>query len=304
MKEDAYLTTHPPRVAGFLIQLCVILTAGIGIVAMVRLAMVASQGVTSLVYFVIALLLFLPIPLLVYRISALLRAEYTISRDGIQLQWGMRQETLSIDDVDWIKIDREGKTQLNLPRFYWPGSILGVQPDEEFGEIEYLASSPNNLVLIKSRGKCYVISPPDAAQFIAVYQKALELGSLTPLLSRSVSPSFPLAKAWEIRPARYILLVGLFLNVALLVWVSLVVPQHETISLNFESPGLPAQEVPSGQLYLLPFIGLFFYVFDFILGWIYYRREGGRLAAYILWTGSVVTPLLLVMAYIFILLNL
>lgn len=301
MKEDAYLSTRPPRIAGFLVQSCATIIAGLGVVLMVRQAIAERQGLVSLGYMALALLLFLPIPFLVYRIGALMRAGYTISRDGVQLNWGMRQETLPIDDVEWIKLDCQGKTHLNLPRFHWPGSILGVQSDEGYGEIEYLASRPSDLVLIKSGDKCFAISPSDSAQFVAMYKKALELGSLAPLLPHSVIPSFPLARAWEIRPARYLLLIGMLLNFILLIWVSLVVPRYDTITLGYESAFISTEEVPSGQLYLLPLIGLFFYLLDFILGWIYYRREDGKLSAYILWAGAVVTPLILIVAYVYIL---
>jgi len=301
MKNDTYLSTTPPRVAGFLIQLCVVLVTSAGTAEFMRLALSERTGLISLVYVALALVLILPIPVLIYRMGALMSARYRISRDGVQLRWGMRQEELPMDEVEWIRIDRAGRTQLSLPRIYWPGSILGVQENEEYGEIEYLASRPGDLVLIKSRGRCFAISPIDAANFVAIYQQALELGSLSPMQPRSIFPSFPLAKAWEIRPARFILLIGMLLNLFLLVWVSLVVPRHETIALGYESPGVPTQPVPSGQLYLLPFIGLFFYVLDFVLGWIYYRREEQRLSAYILWMGSVITPLMLIVAYVFIL---
>jgi hypothetical protein len=110
-----------------------------------------------------------------------------------------------------------------------------------------------------------------------------------------------------------LLLAGAGLSLALFVWVSLIIPAHEQVSLDLTAEGLPVDYVPSIQLLLLPAINLVFFGIDFMLGLFFYRRtdplvpEGERtghlqakILAFLLWSNGVLTAALFLAAVYFI----
>jgi hypothetical protein len=159
-----------------------------------------------------------------------------------------------------------------------------------------------------------VISPADPAAFLQALQSYLEMGSLTPLPARSIYPSFFIARVWRAQPARYLLLAGILLNLALLTCVLLAIPSRTEVTLGF-GPG--REPVPAVQLLLLPIISGFFFLLDAFLGLYLFRRAEGRAAQpqtssgsggypglilpYLLWGSGVLIAILFLAALSFIL---
>jgi hypothetical protein len=260
--------------------------------------------------------------ILLYRAYALWGAYYSLERDGICLHWGLRIEDIPMKTVRWVYPYRDLKRQsgqtVPFPWLRLPGSILGVRHFSNDMAVEFLASNAAQLVLIATQSRIFAISPADPQNFLAVYQHFNELGSITPIEARSVYPSRLFSVVWQDRPARYLLLVGILFNLFLLGWVSLIIPTRSEISL-----GIFADEsLPPVRLLLLPFLSSFFFLIDLALGFFFYRRDpsrrdspdpnsrkrrwfllvSGKVLAFTLWGGSLITSLLFLGSIYFILL--
>lgn len=252
----------------------------------------------------VALLGFAPLPVLGYRIRALQRASYSLHRDGIRLRWGLREVDIPMNTIEWVHPQEDLLTPLPLPWVFLPGAVLGFgrRSLPAAGPVEFMATRIRRLVLIGTPRQVYAISPENPAEFLASFEQAAEYGSLSPLAYRSVQPGSVFSLAWRLRPVRFLLLTGLALSLALLVLTSLVVPGRETISLGFSTDRLPLRPVPAGGLVLLPLLSSFFFLADLLLGLFFYRQEENRPLAYTLWAGAALTPLLFLLAALFILL--
>jgi PH (Pleckstrin Homology) domain-containing protein len=299
----------PPRSLGLIIQggliLALAAAAGFGLWQASR----ATIGPQFLLYLSLSLLVVALIPALVYRFYALRGAAYALERDGIRLRWGLRSEVIPMDAILSVRPWSELTRPLPLPLLRWPGGVLGVRRLSSGEEVEYLASRWKDLVLISTRRRIFVISPADSEGFIYTFQRLTELGSLTPLKARSVYPTFLLARVWEARPARILLLSGLALSLVLLGWVSLAVPSREQVYLGFHPANRARDLVPALRLLLLPVLNSMIFLLDFLLGLFFFRREeppaglhvSGPALAYLVWSGAAITPLLFLIAVFFIL---
>ena len=127
------------------------------------------------------------------------------------------------------------------------------------------------------------------------------MGSLVPVQSQSLYPSFLIGQAWDSRLARFIWLTGLFLNIGLLVWVSFLVPRLDTIPLGFVTTGVPRNLVPAVQLFLLPVISISFYLISWLAGLRYFRRPNQLTLAFFIWSFSTLSAFLFLVAVLFIL---
>lgn len=224
-----------------------------------------------LLYLLPLLIAFVLVPLLAYRLYSLLGAYYHLERDGLRLRWGLRIEDIPTNDVIWIRLDSDLEHKLPLPFLRWPGSVLGLRQTADGRRIEFMASQSRHLIVLATRNDIYAISPAQPEIFLEIFRSFMELGSLSPLTPRSIHPSFLLIRMWQQRPARYLIMTGLALNLLLLVWVSLVIPERPLIYLSFSAGSEP---VPSVRLLLIPVFSSFFYLVDVFLGLFFFRRIG------------------------------
>ncbi|MFH2038028.1 MAG: PH domain-containing protein [Chloroflexota bacterium] len=259
-----------------------------------------KSGFGLILWGLACLLSFLPLPFLTYRVYALNRGDYLLDRETLTIRWGLRLEQIPVSDVDWVRSAFDLTTPLRLPPFSMPGAILGIRHHPDLGSVEFLADNSAKLLLVATASKVFAISPNDPVTFTEDFQRIVEMGSLAPVLPQSIFPSFVVGQAWQSRPARFMWLTGLFLNIGLLVWVSLLVPNLESIPLGFLTTGVPRNVVPSVQLFLLPIISILFYFISWLAGLRYFRRPTQRIMAYFTWSFSTLSGLLFLMAVLFI----
>jgi hypothetical protein len=295
------LAFRPPRQRGILFHSTMILALGSTSVLAFLVGMNQQSPRNFVLLLILSLLLFAPLPWIVYRIYALIRAHYRLERDGLRLRWGLRAEDIPLPEVEWVRRSEDLAASLPIPPLSWPGAMLGMVNTADLGPVEYMASTARSLVLIATPGRVYAISPEDPQAFLYNFQRTLEMGSLTPLPSSSVLPAAYLTQIWRDRLARIFLMSGAALTVLLFVAVSLIIPGRALASLGFSPAGAPLSPVPSAQLLLLPILGAFMFLVDLATGLFFYRRQQHRVIAYIVWASSVAASLLLGAALLFIL---
>ncbi|MGB5845209.1 MAG: PH domain-containing protein [Anaerolineales bacterium] len=261
----------------------------------------APIGLIFLLYLIPILLVLILVPLISYRAYALWRASYLLERDGIYLRWGLREEIIPMDVVIWVRSSQELETPLPLPRFRWPGAVLGVRQLPDGTRVEYIAAQASQFILVAASDRIYAISPANPQEFMLAYQRFAELGSLTPLTAHSIYPANLLRRVWAAPAARYLLIAGFGISILLLVLVSLSVPSNLTISLGFNPDGTSSGPVPSVYLLLLPILNGIFYFANALFGLYLFRAENRQTLAYLLWGSGLFTGLLFVIAVVLIL---
>ena len=286
----------PARRSGqtFHVVLILVLT-----VLVVALALVLSQRPFDWIFIVLiflAVLAFVPIPVLIYQWYALMQADYNLDRDRLTLKWGLRVEQIPVADIEWVRPLTALPGSLPMPFLGMPGSVLGSRHHPDLGPVEFLASDVKSLLLVATSRKIFAISPQDPVRFLQEIQHSIEMGSLTPSVPVSVYPSFVVANAWDSLLARYLWLAGLFANIGLLVWVSLMAPSLGHVTLGFLPSGAARPPSPGYELILLPIISLFLFLVGWGFGLIMYRREDRRPMAYIVWASGLVSAVLFLVA--------
>jgi hypothetical protein len=290
----------PPRRRGrnLHILLILVLAALVSILAVLASRQPLGLFFTGLIG--LAVLVFIPIPLLVYRLYSLVRAMYQLDRDQLTITWGLRSEQIPVSDIEWVRPLSDMPRPFPMPLIRLPGGLLGMRRHPDLGPIEFLASDEKTLLLVASSRQIFAISPENPAVFLQDIQRAIEMGSLSPALPKSIYPSFVVAQAWDSALARYLWLAGFFVNIGLLAWVSLMAPSLNHISLGFLSTGSPRPPSPGLALILLPIVSILLYLFGWGAGLMIYRREDRRPMAYVLWTSGLVASLLFLLAVLFI----
>jgi hypothetical protein len=286
---------HPPRRLGTIIHVIIVLCLAAAGAFGIWNASLAVSGFTFLAYLAIALVAIAFLPRSIYRLYALQRARYTLARDGIGLSWGLRREEIPIDKVAWVKAADQVKFHAK-PFLSLPGAVLGKHTQSGETPIEYLAARKTRLVMIATPERIYAISPSDEIEFLKTYRKLAEFGSLTPLRSTSEYPTFMLSRSWADLPARILLISSAILAFGLIIWVSLIIPDHPTTALRLNADGSPVGLVPGIRLLLLPVLNTFFFVVDLLSGLLFYRRKETQSLGYLMWISSALTSGLFIVA--------
>ncbi len=289
----------PPRRRGLAFHFgALILCVGL-LITFLFLASAQATALTSVLLLVGALLFSLPLPLLLYRLYALLQSGYWLGREGLRLRWGLRQVDLPHDAIVDVAHADELENPIALPRWIWPGNVSAEIKDPELGTLEFLAAEKTGLVLLGTKERVFIISPVDPQKFVELYKQQSERGSLRPFRARSISPSFVLVEAWAQPRARQLFVAGGVLALGLLILVGILAPGLPFVSLGFAADGLPLPAVASLQLFLLPAINLFFFVGNLFLGLLFFREPKGLNFSYLVWGASLFSSALFLGAVLF-----
>jgi len=244
-----------------------------------------------ILYLIASILVFLPFPFFLYRLISLLRAKYTLSRDGVSIQWGLRTEDIPITEIEWVRLPGDLAIKLPLPRIIFPGAVLGTRKHRDLGIIEYIASDLNRLILIATKDQIFAISPRNINAFEDDFYRSAEMGSITPIEKQSSQPQFIVTSLMSDKAVRAFLLSSMFLSLLLLVAVSFIIPTRATVPLGLEAVGINREESSPERLILLPFLSLFIFFVDFGFGSFLYRKKGFRNAAYIVFASTLILPI-------------
>ena len=291
----------PPRGRGLLVNLGLIAALAMFGLALLVLASQTSLGPGFLGYLLGALVVTSPIPVLANYAYSLIRSHYEIQRDGIRLKWGFREADLPITEITFVELAEDLVFTLEFPPRKWPGAIRGTVQQEKLGTVEFLASQKNDLVMIGTPERVFVISPGDAKTFVRTYRKMIELGSLSPIPAYSATPSFFLLDIWRNPNLRSLLVLTSILSIALFGLVAWAVPTLPEVSLGFNTVGDPLPPVSPGQLFLLPALNIIFVIASYVLSVFYFRQKKGQQMVAILWSSNALTALVFLAAVLIIL---
>jgi hypothetical protein len=289
----------PSKRRGLLLHGILLVVLGIVVGWALLSLSVAGAGLQFVAYLMVSIVAFAPIPLLAYRAYALLRAQYILDRNSLQLRWGLREEVIPLSDIEWVRSREDLTEPLTVPPLSGPGAILGLRRHRDLGVVEFLASARKDLLLVATPRRVYAISPADPAEFIQTFARAVELGSLKTAGSKSTYPSFIVTQAWESGAVRFAWLAALFLNLGLVAWVSLLVPTLGSVVLG-SRPGQAPDAVPSIQLVILPVLSASLNLAGWATGLFFYRWGKWRNMCILIWGAGALTTLLFLVSVVFI----
>jgi hypothetical protein len=259
----------------------------------------AAAGPAFVLYLLLGLLAFIPIPLLGYRAFALFRAQYKLDRNSLELRWGLRDELVPLGEIEWVRSAKDLLHPVALPAIRIPGAIIGFRRHADLGVIEFLASQSRDLLLVAARDRVFAISPAQPAEFMATFARAVELGSLREAKPKSQYASFVITDAWESGLVRFVWLAAFFLNVGLAAWISLLIPSRAQFALGFRPDATP-DAVPSAQIVIVPLVSALLSLIGWIAGLFLYRWPRWRVLAVIVWGSSMVSSLAFLLGVLFI----
>lgn len=257
-----------------------------------------AEGSLFVIFMILIVILTALIPFVLYRGYALINARYILERDGLRIRWGLRTEDIPLTNIEWLRRSNESGYTIQTPVLAWSGAILGEKHSESLGTIEFIASDVAKIILVAIPGKVYAISPQNPRDFELAFQRTFEMGSLFPIESLSTRPAAFVQQVLKDKFAKY--LVPLNIGLTLLLWLvsGFIIANHQQLPLGFSPQGQPLDMVPSQQLLLIPILGLFVLVMNSILGLFFFRRIEYFQISYLLWSGGVITPILLIVSMI------
>jgi hypothetical protein len=288
----------PPRRRGLIVHGTILFVLIVIVVISFGILVRSQVGPVFLASLLTGLSAFLPIPFFGYRAYSLLRAKYELDRDSFSIQWGLRMEDIPLSDIEWMRPAEDLTNPLSLPAFRIPGSVLGLRRHQDLGVVEFLAAETKGLLLVATAKRVYAISPKNASGLMQTFARATELGSLTPVEGKSEYPTFVIAQAWQNPLTRFLWLTSLFINIGILIWAGLVIPNLTTISLGFDATGRPLAPVPGVQLILLPIMSVLLSTIGWSAGLYFFRWENERVLAHIVWITTTLTPFLFLVGVI------
>lgn len=289
-------TFLPNRSRGITLHVIIILLLMGGCGVLVWQAFQQSGGILLVLDLLGAVVLLGLLPFVGYRGYALINGFYSLKRDGLRIRWGLRAEDIPLSEVTWVRPATDLEVPLKMPAFSITGALLGYVDHPDLGQLEFIASDAKDLVIVATVDHYFVLSPERKDEFLQRFQRALEMGTLTPMEAYSAIPAAFLRQVVLDKYGRALIPAGFGLTLSLLVIVGLSISQHATVSLGYDPNGALLTPVAANRLLLLPVLGVLLYIAGTVAGVYFYRRPESRPVAWLLWTGSLITPAILILA--------
>lgn len=243
--------------------------------------------------FILALLILLSLPLLLYlayRTWGCFSLEYRVDRDGVTIVWGPMRQAVPMGQIERIV---RGSPTLATRRWWpWPGPYAAARGKSPLGQLLSYATRPvaEQLWLV-TPGMVYTISPAEPARFLETLQERHLLGPARTLPTEPIWPRIWRWRFWQDRVGQGLLLAGLLLDLAIFGFLCFRFPTlPERVPLHFDALGQPDRIGLRQGLFLLPLIGVLAWGVNGAWGGVIYRRQ--RLGAYLLWGGAVAVQII------------
>jgi len=281
----------PPKRTGFWVLLVLLVGVLAAIIVLVIDASRTAQQPRFTLELVLAFMMLIVWIWLLLRHHTLLTTRYTLSRRDLELRWGLRREVIPMPEIEWIRPVSDFKSKLPLPAFSLPGVYFGKKQVAGLGEVDFAATERHQFLLVACNGRYFVISPQEEREFLDIFERLTELGSLEHSISLSEGFSTLWHRVWRDSTTRWLILGGLAANAALLVLA---------LALSRLQPNVTwttLEIVPSQRLLLLPLLGLLAWLMDACAGAAFTLRGAlEKPMVYLLWGMPTILALLLTAA--------
>lgn len=287
---------RPRRLRGFLVGLGIV--AGIVILDVLLVIWITHRSV-GLLTFVLGLIVALSLPALVlmaYWLYSLAGMQYTLERNGLIITCGAAKQIIPMDSIQQIIPGASRVLEGRMWGVRWPGCWLGHGHLAGLGlTLFYATTSLDEQLLVITPTLTYAISPDNQEAFVQDFETRRQLGPLKPWSQESQQARFASWPIWSDRMGHVILGLGLLLNASLFAYLCGRYPELPLmVPLHFDASGAVDRSGMRASLFVLPTIGLLVWTGNGTLGVLLRARE--HVAAYLLWCGTLLVQILLIVA--------
>ena len=288
--KDSF-TYAPSRWKGilFLFPICAGLTA-LEVFIFLRFD-ISQVGLQFFLLLIAMLLLGVPLFFLLYRLFSLIFSFYRLERDGLHIQWGLRQEVIPLNVIEWIRTPMEMTDDVPWSVMPMPGAYLGTVQVDEHLTYEFLASDMKKMLFLGTPRYTYVISPANPSDFLSGFERILQMGTLSNVEWTTTRPGSWLVEAWQDKPARLCTFVSLAALIGLYIFVGTRFQVGGTISLSFSPSGEPLESISSVNMLVVPLGATIIWFVGSLLGLLLFQQKENRRTAEFLW-GAVTAAIL------------
>lgn len=286
----------PPRTRGFITQgLLLVFAFGLMLTG-IRLGLQSSTPWQSGLGIGLAFLAFLMALRLFYNLYALTHSGYAIAPDLLILQYGLRQEIIAAADIVWVRPPAQ-VADFVPPRVFLPGHRPRTRRLPDTGWVEWLATDRAPLLLVKTERRTFVISPEAPQDFMETLRKMLESSRWQAQGSQTIYPAEWLRRPWRHAAARFLWTFTLIVNLGLLAWISLLLPEHIRIPAGYDAYGLLRPAIPLANMLWFSLAGLLGGLLAWLSGLLFYPDEKQRWWAWVLWSAAALQSFLYLLGF-------
>lgn len=251
-----------------------------------------EPGLIFFLSFILSILFLIPVAFIVYRCYGLLSSSYTLTRDRLQIKWGLRQEIIPLSEINWIHTPQEMSEEIPWPFLPMPGAYLGKVHTASGEEIEFMASNIKKMIFVGTSKGIYGISPADPEKFLDGFQRVLQMGSVFEPAHQTIKPTDWIAASWENHIARHSFVFSAIFLVLMFLWVGFRFSGVENSRLNSGSE----MSFLMRRILILPFLAGIFWIINMGIGVRLYKSDKLKQIAELIWSSGVIITFLFFIA--------
>ena len=284
----------PPKGRSLAINALVTALLIAGILFLLISGSMSGQGWLSSIFIVVGLSLLVPLALVIYRIITISTTVYSLTQEALEVKWGLRRELIPIREIAWVHPVSDFETPLPLGFTLVRGSYYGETNINGLGKTLFVATAPEQMVLVKLSEAYLVVSPEEKLAFTEAFKQLSQLGSLQQIQPESENLRMLWRRVLDDRVAKQLLLGTAISFLVLLLSTAIIVGLlQQVVWVSMET-------VPSSRLFLLALIGLFFSILNTLTGlFMYLQERAGKAVVYLILGWSILINLILTLAMIF-----
>ncbi len=253
-----------------------------------------GEGWLAIVFIALGLLLLVPLFVTIYRIFTIITTNYRLTRDALEIKWGLRRELIPLREIEWVHPVSDFQTPLPLPYGKIRASFYDEIDINGLGKTLFVATKPDQMVLIKLSKAYIVLSPEDKEAFTQTFIELSQMGSLESPEAESEDLKMLWRRVIEDKKAKNLLIltaVSLFVLIAMAVVI---------VAIDTPVVWVDMIPVPPTRLFLLALLGLLFSLLNTIFAlFLYLQERSGKAIVYLILAWSVLTNLVLSFAMLF-----
>lgn len=237
---------------------------------------------------------------LLYRLFCLIFSGYRFARNGLTIRWGLRNEVIPLNAIEWIRQPSEMPEEIPWSVLPMPGAYLGSVESPYYGQIEFLASDIRKMLFMGTAERIYALSPNDPKAFIEGFERILQLGVLNEIDWETVRPGNWILDLWHNKIGRISTIISLNLLALLFLWIGFRFRFRDEILLQFSAAGKAAEKLPVKNIMIIPMLATISWFISAILGGRLYQRDNMKHTAELVWCAGVLAIIQFIISVILI----
>ncbi len=232
----------------------------------------------------------------IYWTIATLGLRYRLDRNGIRIQWGSSRWVIPIRNIEAIIPIKELGDDWGLKQAYqhraWLGGWAGYRTLNDNRTAVWRSNEPlEHSLAVLTVTHVYVVSPEQPEVFIRSWRERRFLGTTQDWREEERHAHWLASPLWSDRVAWGLMGGILVTSLALFGTMAIAYPQlPEKLALHFDVFGQPDRIGQRSEVLHLPIVALLMLTADLGLGFALYRHD--RVAAYLIWTGGILSQTL------------